>query len=179
MTDLMVDIETLGTDYSAVITQIGACQFDRLTGVVAETLLVNVSIQDCLNHGLTVNGGALKFWFEQPQQHYTFLANPVPLSKALQQLREIAAPADAIWAHATFDFPILAHACRAIGQGMFTSYIKLHDIRTLVTLAKWVRGTEPYQRHEKDHNALNDCLYQVKYCVVCFNMLKGNADAVH
>ena len=172
--DLMVDIETLGPSPRAVITQIGACRFDRTTGAVGATLLVNVSIQDGLDHGLVVDGDTLRWWFAQPPSCYTFLDHPVPLTTALQRLRDLAAGAEAAWAHATFDFPILAHAYRAVGQRMGLPYRTLRDLRTLVALADAVApSSEETPRHTKDHNALNDCLYQVAYCVDGLRRLRG------
>jgi len=71
--------------------------------------------------------------------------------------------------HADFDIPILANAYRVLGQRLPFHYRYIRDIRTLVDLSKL-----PYNKPDKpkDHNALNDCLYQVKYCVECFNTLK-------
>ncbi|MEA1917817.1 MAG: 3'-5' exonuclease [Campylobacterota bacterium] len=161
-------IKTLATDTYAVVTQIGACYFDRNTGEIGDELLVNIQIQDCLNHGLRVDAGAIKFWFEQSRQ--TFLENPVPLTKAAQQLREFYKKEVLVWAHATFDFPRLAEAYEKIGQGFCFPYRKLRDIRTLVDLSN-----VPYKKIPKDesqtHDALYDCKFQVKYCYECFKEL--------
>lgn len=170
MNDLMVDIETLGTTKDAVITQIGAVFFDRYTGKMGKELLVNIQIQDCLDWGLKVDAGALKFWFEQSGR--SFLENPVPLQTALDALRKLykEEKGAAVWAHATFDFPILATAYDKIKQGFAFPYKNLRDIRTLVDLAKldYVKG----KGDPKTHNALDDCKYQVKYCTEAFNSIK-------
>ena len=51
MNDLMLDIETLGTTYNAVVVQVGAIYFDRLTGDIDAGICLNISIDDCLKHG--------------------------------------------------------------------------------------------------------------------------------
>lgn len=164
----MCDIETLGTGAYSVITQIGACYFDRDTAEIGEKLLVNIQIQDCLNHGLNVDGGAIKFWLEQPGR--SFLDNPVSLTKALQLLRDFYKKNSLVWAHSTFDFPRLAEVCQRTNQGMIFPYRNLRDIRTLVDISKL-----SYNKKEpgdpKNHNALDDCKYQVKYCCEAFNLL--------
>jgi hypothetical protein len=165
--DLMIDIETLGTGTNSVVTQIGAVYFDRYTGEVGEKLGVNIQVQDALNLGLVVDAGAIKFWIEQPQ--CTWLKEPVPVSKALQLLRDFYVKDTEAWSHATFDFPILANMYYTFGQKFPIPYRKLRDIRTLVDLAN-----SPYNvpNKPKTHDAVDDCLYQIEYCVYCFNKLK-------
>ncbi len=55
MKDLMLDIETLDVKTTAVITQLGACYFDRYTGKIGRTFLQNISVGSCLMYGLTVD----------------------------------------------------------------------------------------------------------------------------
>jgi len=174
MNDLMVDIETLGTKSNSVITQIGAVFFDRYTGKTGEELSINIQIQDCLDKGLQVDAGAIKFWLGQTGR--SFLKEPVALQTALDSLRKhYKLHKDVlVWAHATFDFPILANAYEVIKQGFAFLYKNLRDIRTLVDLAKldYKKFKEDGAKDPKTHNALSDCLYQVKYCVEAFNKLR-------
>ena len=137
MKDMMCDIETLGTRNDAVITQVGACYFDRYTGVVGETFLINVSIQDCLDKGLRVDGGATKFWFEQTVRQGnmpTFFKAPVGLSKMAEEFRNFSKDCKCVWSH-PFDMKILDSAYRALKQSIPIHYRKMMDIRTLVNLA--------------------------------------------
>ena len=166
MKDIMLDIETLGTSFDAVIVQIGACYFNR-TGDIGEKLSLNVSIKDCLDKRLKVDAGALKFWFAQKNISWTL--NPLSLSEALQRLRDFVSKKALIWSHATFDIPIIANAYHVIGQKPPFSYRNTRDIRTLNDLARVERA----KNHEKlkVHDALKDCIYQVSYCVQCFKKL--------
>lgn len=168
--DLMVDIETLGIEFNSVITQIGACYFNLETGEIYEKFLVNISIQDCLNHGLIVNGDAIKFWLNQLNR--SFLESPVELSKALQMFRDFCKinKKAHIWSHSTFDITIITNAYRAIKQGIPFSYKNICDIRTLVYLAN-NKKEKTKKGDEKTHNGLEDCIYQVKYCSEAFNIL--------
>jgi exodeoxyribonuclease VIII len=178
MNDLMIDIETLGTKSNSVITQIGAVFFDRNTGKTGEELSVNIQIQDCLDKDLQVDGGAIKFWLEQSGR--SFLKNPVTLQAALDSLRKhYKLHKDVlVWAHATFDFPILANAYDVIKQGFAFPYRNLRDIRTLVDLAKldYKKLKENEGVDPKTHDALSDCIYQVKYCTEAFNKLRKSKD---
>lgn len=174
MKDLMIDIETLGTTKDAVVTQIGAVFFDRYTGKLGDQLLLNIQIQDCLDKGLKVDAGALKFWFDQTGR--SFLKNPIELQTSLDYLRKFYKKGEKntlVWAHATFDFPILANAYEVIEQGFVFPYKNLRDIRTLVDLSK-LDHRKGKSGDPKTHDALEDCIYQVKYCTEAFKKIYGH-----
>lgn len=161
MKDLMLDIETLGTSYNAVITQMGACYFDRQGGI-GDKFLVNIQIQDCLNQGLVVDAGAIKFWLEQKER--SFLIEPLKLSRALGLFRNFCKDVKFIWCHSTFDLPIVANAYKIFGEKLPFSYRAIRDIRTLVDLSNHQKP----KTVNNTHNALEDCIYQVGYCSECF-----------
>lgn len=171
MKDLMVDIETLGTSPTALITQIGACYFDRLTGQIGDKLCHNVSIQDGLDLGFSVDGSTIEFWLRQPGR--TFLEGPLySVGDALANFSSFAKGCTSAWAHATFDFPILANAYNVLRMKLPFSYRLTRDIRTLVDLS----GVKvPKAASEETHNALDDCIYQVEYCVKYFKELRRRA----
>lgn len=178
MNDIMVDIETLGTDYDAVITQIGACCFDRYSGEVGAEFLCNVDIDSQLRLNRVVSGGTIKFWFDQPKKNVTWIKNTVSFTRALNDLyiwikAKSYKRTTNFWSHATFDFPILCSAYNMIEHKLPFSYRNLRDIRTLVDLSN-IKRTKV--KEVKTHNALDDCVRQVKYCVECFNKLKGKND---
>jgi hypothetical protein len=166
MKDIMVDIETLGTAPGSVITQIGACYFDRRTGETGEQFSVNIRVQDCLDCGLTVSGDTIRWWFGQGNP--TWLKDGVDLRCALERFHTFAKKADFAWSHATFDFPVLYYAYHRLGIGVPVHYRGLRDIRTLVDLAGVPRSGE---KNEHSHDALSDCLFQVKYCMAAFRKL--------
>jgi hypothetical protein len=176
MNDLMIDIETLGTQVNSVITQIGAVYFDRNSAELGKEISLNIQVQDCLNHGLQIDGGALRFWFEQTKCYESrelpsWFKEPIPLSLALENLRRFYDKEALVWAHATFDFPIIANAYQVLGQGFCFPYRKLRDIRTLTDLAGVKKDTKKHE-DQKSHDALEDCKYQVQYCCECFKILK-------
>ena len=167
----MIDIETLGTSHDAVIVQIGACWFDRNTGEIKEDpFIVNISIEDCRDCCLRMDAGAITFWARQGGA--TWGDRPVDLDVALIALKGWVETTSttkkfSVWAHATFDFPILANAHKAVEIDMPWSRRQCRDIRTLVDLS----GIKKPKTEEKSHDALDDCRYQVKYCYECFKQL--------
>lgn len=169
----MVDIETLGCKPNAVIVQIGACFFDRDTGEMGAQFIENVCPQDCIDKGFTVDGDTIKFWLEQ--EKHDWVKEGQNLRDVLGDFRVFAKSCKYVWAHATFDFPILVYAYNHLCIDLPFHYRAMRDLRTLVDLA----GIEYHTAKERkgSHNALADCRYQVKYCVECLNKIKhGKGD---
>ena len=174
----MLDIECLSNGNCASIVQIGACFFDRYTGSVnpLEVFSVNINIQSCIDAGLQVDGDTIKWWMDQviKRGEPSWLKDPVPVETALGKFREFYYKINKsalVWSHATFDVVILSNAYRTIGQKTPYLYRNCRDIRTLVDLSG-VHTKKEGEGDPKNHNALDDCIYQVKYCVECFNKLK-------
>lgn len=172
--ECMLDIETLGTKGNSVITQIGAVYFDRATGDIKDKFSVNVSIQDCLDCGLNVDAGAIKFWLSQPPP-YTFLTQALPLREALGKFRVFYKKNTLLWSHATFDIPILTNAHEAVGQKVPFNYKDLRDIRTLVDLSGVTQEEikDGMRNVPTTHDALEDCERQVAYCYPLINRISG------
>lgn len=167
MKDLMLDIETLGTRPTSVICQLGACYFDRQTGEIREKFLQNIEIGSALMAGLTIDQSTVDWWKEQDEQ--TWHTGLVDIWSVLQLFSDFCKGVKSIWSHATFDVPIVQNAYQMCSIKLPWHYRAAKDIRTLVDL------TNPEFKPDKElktHNALDDCLYQVKYCVGCFNKLR-------
>jgi oligoribonuclease (3'-5' exoribonuclease) len=174
MKDLMIDIETLDTKSTAVITQIGACLFDRQTGEIGDTFLVNLSVGDALMFGLTVNEETISWWRQQLNR--SWLNSPIKFKTALAAFLNFCEKRTikAVWSHATFDIPILTNAFRVCKLELPFHFRDCRDIRTLVDLAGISKDEmKAKTTAEKTHNALDDCIYQVEYCVNCFKKLKN------
>jgi len=174
MKDLMLDLETLGTRPTSVIIQLGACYFDRNTDEtglpnIGDTFLVNICIGSSLMQGLTVDKQTIDWWREQKSKTW-LVDSPNDINEALEKFQKfISIKVDAVWSHATFDFPILVNAFQACNLKLPFHYRTARDIRTLVDLS----GLD-YNKEKKDktHDALEDCIYQVQYCVDCFKKLE-------
>jgi len=166
MANIMLDIETLGT----VITQIGAVYFDW-TGKTGETFLVNIDINSCLNKGLEIRYKELKFWLENKSK-ITWDKNTIPITHAIKKLTAFCKIEEeaCVWSH-YYDLEILDIACRKLARKLPFHYSRWRDIRTLLFLSGFKREKDDVD--PKTHNALDDCLYQVKYCCKAYSRLVG------
>lgn len=175
--DLMIDLETMGTSTNAAIIQIGACYFDRYTAEIYETFFVNVELKSSMESGGQSQGETIMWWMEQCESARLSLYKPTPLllSSALKKLKAFVKKNTLVWSHKDFDFVILTNAFRSLGINPGIPFRSSRDLRTLIDLAK-VAGLTKQKGINIDrgtkHNALHDCIYQVKYASLCFNKLK-------
>lgn len=159
----MIDIETMGTRSTSMIVQIGACYFDRETGEIGETFKRNIANE---GDSFTVDWSTINWWLKQSlEARESITGNGKELKFVLQELEEFLQDAKYTWSHATFDIPLLSNAFYQYGMKFPVPYWNARDIRTLMDLTDHVPGA----RKGTHHNALDDCKFQVEYCVEALN----------
>ncbi len=170
MIDLMVDIETFGTNKNSCIIQIGACYFDRGTGKIGEKFIKNIDARDACKQGAEMDADTVYWWLSQSKEAIESITKPPleSLKYVLQKFKSFADPVDRIWSHSNFDFVLIQDALRMVGLKPLP-YRNSRDIRTLTDLAK-VSYTD-FKREGTHHNALDDAIFQVRYCVSAFQSL--------
>ena len=173
MKDVMIDIETLGNTYDAVMIQLGACFFDRKTGEIGKTFSVNIDRESCKANGFKENAETLKWWSEQNQEIFNTITtkdlNSVDIAmKSFNDFLGKGVKDLVIWSHATFDFVIVQNYLTSLKAG-YLPFRGARDIRTLVDLSGI--NLDNYDWSKKTHDALDDCKFQVAYCVDAMNKL--------
>lgn len=175
MKSVMLDFETWSTDSNATIVQIGACYFDRNTGHVdlaTGTLKCNVDAATSVATGSTLDPNTVYWWLKQSKEAVdSITANPKhSLIEAMGLLNGFLNGCDEIWSHATFDFVILQQTLKRLNIKPTYHYRVARDIRTLSSLA----GSKKFdgKREGVHHDALADCLHQVKYVVEALNSIQ-------
>lgn len=168
MKDIMLDIETMGTRATSMIVQIGACYFDRVTGEIGDTFKVNINHSEKPDR-FTVDWHTIAWWLQQSPEAQASITDGEELNmkEALTLLNEFIKPSRCLWSHATFDVPVLLNAYNVCNLHFPIHYTKMRDIRTLMDIKDHNKGTAP--REGTHHDALDDCIYQVGYCVEALN----------
>ena len=180
MKNVMLDLETFGTSSNAVITSIGAVQFDPVTGKMGDTYYNNVELTDQVSRGRSIEGRTVLWWLGQSDDARRALYAPekpaVGVEQALVELMNFWPKNGRIWSHATFDAVILRGLYddyRMVAPWHFRDVV---DIRTLNALVKGSkipheRPWEKVERHGTSHNALDDAIHQVQYCSLMWQHL--------
>lgn len=169
MHDVMIDNETLDTLPSAVMLSVGAVRFNQFSDDMDDSCFYAViDIQDQINLGRTISADTLKFWMQQSAK-----AREVFFDKGAMPLRE-AMEAFVMWVSngggktnpwsmgATFDVPMIEHACRSLGIEVPWNFWKIKCMRHHKELpgAKDVYDSIP--RLGTHHNALDDAIHQAR-----------------
>jgi len=170
MSDVMIDIETLGTEPGAAVASIGAVRFSVEDGVRAE-FFESISLADCQARGLKIDADTLSWWLNQPAAAREQLHGGRDLDSVLRRLSEFVNDAESIWANSpAFDCVILRDAYRAVGREAPWNYYHERDYRTLrEELDDW----PDREQETTDHNGLADARFQAE-CLV--EALRGDSD---
>lgn len=173
MRDLMIDIETMGTGNNPAMIQIAGVFFDRKTGQTFDEFERCIDLDDCTDHGFETTESTKQWWLEQnPEVLKDILSRGDPVKKVMEKYSSFACHEDVfVWSHATFDFVIVQHYLTRF-KLKYMPYRNARDIRTLVDLSgidldkyDWSKG--------KTHNALDDCKFQIQYCVDAIRMIRA------
>lgn len=167
LTDYTLDLETMGTNPTSAIIAMGAIAFNRkapkFNAENCAAFYVNINLQDCLDHGLTVDGNTIMWWLKQNDPARSALINKqIKLQNALEKLNlwvRSSVKNGPCWTHATFDAPIISNAYMQLKMQQPTPYKQQRDIRTLNDL----QGFYKVKRIGTHHNALDDALFQAEY----------------
>lgn len=173
MKDVMLDFETLGNGKNAAVVQIGACYFDRVTGEIGKTLDIRITPESAVERGGDMDASTVVWWLKQSKeaQQAVFEGPAVDIDSAFLELNRFLQDAKAIWSHATFDFVILQETMKRLRIHPSYQYRAARDIRTLTDLAP-LSMADKANREGVHHNAIDDCKFQVKYCVLALSKLK-------
>lgn len=174
MKDLMIDIETMGNTHNAVMIQLAGVFFNRETAETGREFCMNIAEITCEEWGFTKDESTVKWWSEQNQDVLAQIRNnPWHVKEVMDHFVEFLGEDIKdilVWSHATFDFPIVQNYLKILTNS-YMPYRGARDIRTLVDISgidlnkyDWANG--------KTHNALDDCKFQIKYCVDAIKMIK-------
>lgn len=165
----MVDIETLAQCSNAVITSIGAVKFDIETGIRdPHYFYENVDIDSCLERGMKVEGGAIRWWMLNSEDARKEVAKVgKPIKSVLNDFSNFINPTDILWSNGLrFDIAKLEDAYRLSNLEVPWDWHNERDVRTLVAFAPEIKDevTKGYKESNHAHNAIKDCNIQIDYC---------------
>ena len=165
----MIDCETLDTEGTAAIFQIGAVFFDD-NGTIKQEFKADINVLDSILSGGTVNQDTVDWWKTQPAPKHK---RPIGLKGGLQGLFgmvETLQP-DFVWANGPrFDCVILENAAKSVGLELPWTFRQEGCFRTLRHTLKILSIDEP-KRGEVTHDALQDAIDQKNHLVQMWNAI--------
>ena len=164
--NIMIDIETLGTEPRSAVVSIGAVEFSAM-GTGGEFYEV-VDLKSAMASG-QVDAGTLKWWLKQGAANSVWSVEGEDLRLVLARfsmwLGNICDKKDLqIWANApSFDCTILRHAFSESGLPVPWNYWNERDHRTLKNL--WpVKYNPSGIKHNALDDARNQACHAIKIC---------------
>ena len=176
MHDVMVDLETLGTQPGSVILSIGAVKFDPATEQLGEEFYCIVDQASCAALGLTVDKDTLTWWTKQSPEAQAVLDDSEDpdiadgLFDALTMFSAFVGNDAKIWSNgANFDQPLLDVAYHRCDIALPWKYWNSRCYRTVVALLPNEKAIRPPTVCA--HNALEDAKWQALHLMNVANVL--------
>jgi hypothetical protein len=177
MTNIMIDIETLGKKRGCPVLSIAAVQFDLLTGNVGNTFYERMSCDAALSYGLP-EISTLEWWDKQSAEArdaaFSGKRLPVEVADELRTFLHSAGGGRCIpWGNGSvFDITILEGWFDRVAKGDDAypwKFWDIADLRTLVRLSGI--NVKAISFAGEKHNALADALHQVKIAHAAYMQL--------
>lgn len=172
MHNLMVDIETMGTQVGAPVLAIGAVFFDLATGETGPQFYRVATLRSEIENGAVPEADTVMWWLQQSDKSREALAyKPSHINEVLLSLCEFALATSnrgkiQLWGNgAGFDNVLLIDAYRRAQLTPFWNFRNDRDVRTIVELGRQI-GIDPKRDMPfvgERHNALDDAIHQAKY----------------
>lgn len=173
-TDLMIDIETLGTGSNAHVLSIGMVWFDinHPDEPLIELPIIYPSMDQPRSQ---IDGDTVRWWMNQSNAAKQVFANTVErvaLSSAAATIVEATENASRIWAKdPDFDCVILANFTRNyLSHTIKWPFYRNRSVRTMLDVYPQAKEL-PFEGVE--HNALADAVHQAKQMQSVFTYLKA------
>ena len=170
--DIMIDLETLGTTPGSAILSVAAVPFvrDREYSEAegrADAFYAKISLKDSLRRGFSVDADTLVWWLGQNKaaQDKAFIEGcSLTCDVALQGLSKFFQDhLDAkVWSNgADFDIPLLASYYAALGQPVPWKFKNVRCYRTIVREI-WDPQFKPCTDDLVAHDPVDDCIKQIR-----------------
>lgn len=172
-TNVVLDLETLGTRPGDAIISIGAVLFDPSTHSIGAMFRANLDIEQVVASGFGTTGGTIKFWMEQSDEaRKQALENPMNMHSVLMGLADFLTHGEGgvnksmkVWGNgAAFDNVLLREMYQRLGLQEPWAFWNDRCFRTLKSEFDPDKKLEPVFEGER-HNALTDALHQAKWAV--------------
>jgi hypothetical protein len=158
MSDLMIDLEGLGTGPDTTILTIAAQSFDPLgDGYYDRHYYARIELDTQENR--SIQQSTVDWWATQPAdaRNEAFAeTDRIPLEQALDELGKFIWQSKRIWSQGpTYDMNILEHAYKSYNKPIPWQFYVVRDSRTVMSLYPGL------PKPPTTHHALEDCRRQI------------------
>lgn len=159
-TQIMIDIETLGSNPYSAIVSLGAVMFG--SGRISKEFYQRIDPQSCVDIGLTMDVSTVLWWMKQNDLAREELNKPAEsIGTVLLKFNDWVCGSDPeVWGNGSdFDNMLLACAYRKAQIIQPWKFYNNRCYRTIKSLKRYI----PIQRIGVHHNALDDARSQAEH----------------
>ena len=176
--DVMVDLETLGTNLDAPVFQIAAVGFDIETGEILSEYIGLADVGKLTDEDGAIDGGTLKWWLKTDKELFAKLINSDSKSSPKEIMTGLYTWMKRIndeygsvylWGNGIlFDNAIIRHKMEGYGLDYPIFFRNDRDVRTIFELARMKTGETEREMRERiyddsvAHDAYNDTINQIR-----------------
>ncbi len=174
MDQLMIDIESLGTNTDCPVISIGAVWFDIKTRTIGPDFYAILDVADQIDTKIRfADASTLRWWMGQSNAAKTiFKDNPAPTKQVLELFRKWIMNFTGSTAQTTkkcfpwgngnsFDLVIMESLFKDYGVVCPWNYYSQRDLRTYKEFIG--KGAKVEKLEGVNHNAKDDCINQINY----------------
>lgn len=172
MSDIMIDIETLGTRPGCVILTLGAVKFNPFSlDAPGPGLYVRPDVDEQIAKGREVQEDTMLWWMQQAEdvrEEALGEDGRITVEEMYRQLNRFLVGSNNIWCQGpAFDMVIIENLYRQYGWPTPWQFWQIRDSRTLFG----VHGDPRVKGKVGLHNALEDCVSQATAVQQVYNKL--------
>lgn len=186
--NVMIDIETLSTHTDAVVIEIAAVEFNKVTGEIGEIYHERIKNEEWFTLKRHIDPSTLKWWLQQSEEARNNLTESREddnnIFDAMGLLTAFVSRCDnpnyekdkdertvTVWGNgSTFDITILQNLYEQINiYPIPWKFWAVNDVRTIVALNPKVKENCTFEGIK--HCAVDDCKHQIKYLVKTLNTI--------
>lgn len=168
--DVMIDLETLGTDTDSVILSIGLCKFSLDDLLIHENSLeLFPSVESQIGHGRFMDFNTIQWWMKQNKeaQERTFQSGRVSVENALHSIagyiKDDANTEHVVWGNgSSFDISMLEHLFKMYNIKVPWRYSNVNDFRTF---RRFVADNRKSEAASIEHSAVHDAVAQARFVI--------------
>lgn len=164
--DLMIDLETLGTDTKCPVISIGAVFFDTNKKILGPTFYAKLELDEQFKKSRNIDASTLKWWLGQKDAaKQVFKENPTPVDYALRAFVKFVKQHKNVkpWGNgATFDISIIEDLLKQYGHTPPWMFRNVMDLRTF---KRFMADGKKIEVKGTAHNALDDAKAQAQFVI--------------
>ena len=177
---IMLDTETLGVEYDAVILSVCIVEFNPRTGRTFDILNIqHINVNQSIRAGHKVEPDTLAWWVDNgiqrivDTQRYDYHPSIEQVHQFLNQRTNFPLWGKSPW----FDLEKLKYAFRLNNLSVPWHHHNIHDLRTLLNITN-PEALSGITGNAGKHIALHDCLHQINQ-LCCVLKYLGNTTTYH